>query len=110
MSMNYAIQPWAIDEAAHLFARSRRSVIFAGSGMRNGDGARALLEFAEHTQTPVMTTPKGKGVFPEEHPLSLGVFGLGGHPSATVLLESGIDVLLAVGTSLGDIATNGWSR
>ncbi len=48
-------------------------------------------------------------MFPESHPLSLGVFGLGGHPSATEYLDRGVDVLLAVGTSFGDIATNSWS-
>src|SRR5690606_24981707 len=58
---------------------------------------------------PVVTTPKGKGVFPEDHPLALGVLGLGGHRSAKRYLESGVDVLLAVGTSLGDLATNGFS-
>jgi len=49
-----------------------------------------------------MTTPKGKGVFPESHPLSLGVFGLGGHPSAAAYLRGGVDVICAIGTGLGD--------
>jgi acetolactate synthase-1/2/3 large subunit len=56
-----------------------------------------------------MTTPKGKGIFPESHPLSLGVFGHGGHPSSAEYLEGGVDVLLAVGTGLSDPATDGWS-
>src|SRR5205823_5918923 len=51
----------------------------------------------------------GKGVFPESHPLSLGIFGHGGHPSATAYLDAGIDVLVAVGTSFGDAATNSWT-
>jgi thiamine pyrophosphate-dependent acetolactate synthase large subunit-like protein len=57
----------------------------------------------------VATTPKAKGVFPEDHPLSLGVFGLGGHPSVRAYAERGLDVLIAIGTSLGDVATDGWS-
>ncbi len=56
-----------------------------------------------------MTTPKGKGVFPETHPLSLGVFGAGGHPSAERYLEQGIDTMIVLGTSLGDLATGGWN-
>jgi acetolactate synthase-1/2/3 large subunit len=64
---------------------------------------------AERLQVPVMTSPKGKGVFPEDHPLSLGVFGFGSHPSTTAYLEGGIDVLCAVGTGLGETATGGWS-
>jgi acetolactate synthase-1/2/3 large subunit len=99
----------ALEEASALVSGSERVALFVGSGVRGGDGPQRLLAFAEHAQIPVLTTPHGKGVFPEDHPLSVGVFGLGGHPSATALLEGGVDVLLAVGTSLGDIATNGWS-
>jgi acetolactate synthase-1/2/3 large subunit len=84
-------------------------MILAGSGCR-GQGAPARLRaVAERYQCPVATTPKAKGVFPEDHPLSLGVFGLGGHPSARAYGEPGIDVMVALGTSLGDVATEGWS-
>jgi acetolactate synthase-1/2/3 large subunit len=57
----------------------------------------------------VATTPKGKGAFPESHPLALGVLGLGGHRSAQRYLETGVDVVIAIGTSLGDLATDGFS-
>ena len=112
VNTSFTLPAWAVEDAVrHLVGHGkRRTIIFAGSGLRNGDGARKLLEFAERTQLPVMTTPKAKGVFPEGHPLSLGVFGLGGHPSTTAWLEAGLDVLLSIGTSLGDISTNGWSK
>src|SRR5262249_38475978 len=45
----------------------------------------------------------------EDHPLSLGVFGMGGHPSAYDYFEKGIDTLVAVGTSFGEVATDGWN-
>jgi acetolactate synthase-1/2/3 large subunit len=38
------------------------------------------------------------------------VFGIGGHPSASAYLRGGVDVLLALGTSLGDLSTDGWSE
>jgi acetolactate synthase-1/2/3 large subunit len=88
---------------------AQRPLILAGSGTRWSDGPAALLELAERFQVPVATTPKAKGVFPETHALSLGVYGLGGHPSAKQYLEAGIDILFAVGTSFGDLATDGWS-
>ncbi|MGZ3438764.1 MAG: thiamine pyrophosphate-binding protein, partial [Polyangia bacterium] len=50
-----------------------------------------------------------KGVFPENHPLSLGVFGMGGHISAYDYLDKGVDVIVAVGTSLNELSTDGWS-
>jgi acetolactate synthase-1/2/3 large subunit len=57
----------------------------------------------------VATTIKGKGAFPERHPLSLVVFGFGGHPLAEEYVCSDeVDVLLVVGSSLGELQTNGW--
>jgi acetolactate synthase-1/2/3 large subunit len=98
-----------IDEILELMTTAERPLIFAGSGVR-GQGAPSRLRlFAERLGCPVVTTPKAKGVFREDHPLALGVFGLGGHASARRYLEGGVDVLLAIGTSLGDMATDGFS-
>jgi acetolactate synthase-1/2/3 large subunit len=109
VSLEFALAPAALDEISALIALAARPMILAGSGCR-GQGAPARLRaVAERYQCPVATTPKAKGVFPEDHPLSLGVFGLGGHPSARAYGERGIDVMVALGTSLGDVATEGWS-
>lgn len=98
-----------LDEIAELLLGAERPLILAGSGMR-GHGAPARLRaVAERFSCPVATTPKGKGVFPEDHPLSLGVLGLGGHRSARRYLDSGVDVVLAIGTSLGDVSTDGFA-
>jgi acetolactate synthase-1/2/3 large subunit len=103
------IEPELIDEIGALMLAARRPLILAGSGMR-GDGApERLVALVNRLSCPVVTTPKGKGVFPEDHPLALGVLGLGGHRSAKRYLESGVDLLLALGTSLGDLATDGFS-
>jgi acetolactate synthase-1/2/3 large subunit len=99
-----------VARAARSISGAARPVIVAGSGCRWGDGPRALRTLAERTQIPVLTTPKAKGVFPESHPLALGVFGYGGHSSATAFLaEANPDVVLAVGTGLSDPSTDGWS-
>lgn len=109
VSVEFALQPRAVDEIAALLALAARPMILAGSGCR-GHGAPARLRaLAETYQCPVATTPKAKGVFPEDHPLSLGVFGLGGHPSARGYAERGLDLALIIGSSLGDVATDGWS-
>lgn len=98
-----------IEKVARALAGAKRGLLFVGSGARGGDGPRRVRELAERLQIPVMTTPKAKGVFPETHPLSLGVFGWGGHPSANEYLVGGVDVLMAIGTGLGEAATNNWS-
>lgn len=96
-------------KVARTLENSAKSFILAGSGARWGAGPAELLKLAEKLQIPVATTPKAKGVFPENHPLSVGVFGYAGNPSATRVLEGGVDTLLAIGTSLSDLATNSWS-
>jgi acetolactate synthase I/II/III large subunit len=52
----------------------------------------------------VATTAAGKGVFPEVHPLALGVFGTFGLEAANAVLADA-DVVLAVGTRLGPTDT-----
>jgi acetolactate synthase-1/2/3 large subunit len=98
-----------LDEVTELLRDAQRPLILAGSGVR-GDGAPEQLRVvAEGLACPVATTPKGKGIFPEDHPLALGVLGMGGHRSAQRYLETGVDVVVAIGTSLGDLATDGFS-
>lgn len=104
-----AVSPAALDEVLHLLTQAQRPLILAGNGVRGPGAPGKLLRIAEALGCPVATTPKGKGIVPESHPLALGVFGLGGHPSASAYLASGVDVLLALGTSLGDLATDGFS-
>ena len=106
---SFEIEESAIERAAAELSSSRSKLLFAGNGMRWWRGPDLLRQVAERLQCPVMTTPKGKGVFPEDHPLHVGVFGMGGHPSATEYLETGVEVIVALGTSLGDLQTNSWS-
>jgi acetolactate synthase I/II/III large subunit len=101
----------AAAEAARLLHNAERPAILAGTGVAISGAYAELRDLAVLRSIPVATTPKGKGVFPENHPLSLGVFGFTGHPRAEAYLLSGeIDVLLTVGTSLGETATHAWDR
>lgn len=105
----YEIDDDSTRRALELLERARRPLILAGSGTRDFATRRALRRLAEHIGAPVCVTTKGKGVFPEDHPLYLGVTGFGGHDSVGQYLESGVDVLLVIGSGLNDFATNAWS-
>lgn len=109
VAMRGVVEPDLLDEIGSLLLAGERPLILAGSGVR-GDGAPVRLRaVAERLSCPVATTLKGRGVFPDDHPLALGVIGVGGHRSSRDYLEAGVDVVLAIGTSLGDIATNGFA-
>ncbi len=95
--------------ATDRLAAAQAPLILAGSGARSPDVRLGLVGVAEALDANVATTPKGKGVFPEDHPLALGVVGIGGHARARdAFASSDHDVLLAVGTSLGESSTLGW--
>lgn len=113
---NYRVQSSCFDreaviEASALLLKARRPVILAGNGV-NLSGAHAELRaLAERLSIPVCTTPKAKAAFPEDHLLSMGVFGFGGSPRADACLLTGeADVLLVVGSSLGEFSTNTWDK
>lgn len=108
MVVRSIVEPEILDEIGTLMLSAKRPLILVGSGVRGEGAPERLRALSERLGCPVITTPKGKGVFPEDHALSLGVLGLGGHRSARRYLESGVDVLLAVGTSLGDLSTDGF--
>jgi acetolactate synthase-1/2/3 large subunit len=109
VTVGETMAPEILDELAELLHRAERPLILAGSGIRSAGAPQRLKRVAELLRCPVATTPKGKGVFPEDHPLSLGVLGMGGHQSARDYIEAGADVVLAIGTSLGDVATDGFT-
>ncbi|HLZ71308.1 MAG TPA: thiamine pyrophosphate-binding protein [Dehalococcoidia bacterium] len=90
----------AIGEGVATLRTSQRPVIIAGNGVRAGHARDALRELAELLDAPVATTASGKGVFPETHPLALGLFGTFGLEAANEVV-AGADLVLAVGTRLG---------
>lgn len=108
--VEYEVPSETLDAVADALAGAKRPLLLVGSGARWGLGPDRVRELAERLQIPVMTTPKGKGVLSETHPLSLGVYGWGGHKSAAEYLAGGVDVLFAIGTAMGETATNSWSK
>ena len=93
-----------VEAAAQRLRAAARPVIVAGNGVRLGRAQTQLRELAERLDAPVATTASGKGVFPETHPLALGVFGNFGLDAANAIVGDA-DVILAVGTKLGPTDT-----
>ncbi len=87
--------PGLIALAASAIGEAQRVVVIAGGGAA-GAGER-LVELAELAGAPVLTSANGKGVVPEDHPVSLGACL--NFPAARQLVE-GADVVLAIGTEL----------
>ncbi len=99
--------PGAVAEAARLLRAARQPVIVAGHGVELSNAEESLRAFAQATQTPVATTPLGKGVFDASDPLSLGATGRNGTYMANAACRNA-DVILALGTRFDDRATSAW--
>ena len=99
--------PWADPDIANtaraveLLLSAQKPIILAGGGVIISSAFAELQSIAELLMIPVVTTFKGKGAFPENHPLSLGPIGMHGHAEANKLMIEA-DCVLAIGTRFSD--------
>jgi acetolactate synthase I/II/III large subunit len=99
----------SMDTLCETLIEAKKIVLFLGSGSR--EAMPAIIKFAEMAGVPFVTTAGGKSWVDPFHPLYRGVFGFAGHDTARdTLLDDEVDVVLAVGTSLGEISTGGWDK
>ena len=90
-------------------AAARRPVLLVGGDC--AEAVDAILEYALLIDAPVLTTPHGKGLVNAFHPQYRGVFGFAGHRNAYALLaDPSTDLILAVGTELGEWDSGGWDE
>ncbi|MDY7005567.1 MAG: thiamine pyrophosphate-binding protein [Cyanobacteriota bacterium] len=85
----------------------KRFAIWVGFGARGA--AEEIHQLAEKTGAAVMCSPRGKGIFPEDHPQFVGVTGIGGHTSVfTYMREYLPQQVLVLGTRLAEL-TSFWN-
>lgn len=98
--------PQIIEHHAALL-RGRPFTMWVGFGARHA--AAQVRHLAEVTGARVMCSPRGKGIFPEDHPQFIGVTGLGGHPEVDdVLIADRPAYTLVLGTRMGE-STSFWA-
>ena len=96
--------PKQISEAAKMIMAAQRPVIIAGGGVIIGEASRELVTFAESLGIPVASTLMGKGSFPEEHPLALGMAGMHGRKACNNAITE-CDLLMVIGMRFSDRVT-----
>jgi acetolactate synthase-1/2/3 large subunit len=101
---NYVGNGRQIRTAARLLAAAGKPLIMAGNGVIAAGAADELRAVAERAGIPVITTLHGKGAFPEDHPLSLGMPGMHGWVHVNRAIQE-CDVLLNVGARFDDRVT-----
>lgn len=96
--------PLQLKKAVNLMLEAERPLILAGGGTIIANAQKELLAFAETLVAPVSTTTMAKGIFPEDHPLSLHVTGMHGTEAANYAIIN-TDVLIAIGCRFSDRIT-----
>ena len=96
--------PAAVAELAALVRAARRPLIVAGGGVISSDATAALRALVDATGIPVAETQAGKGAMPYDHAAALGALGATGTRAANVIARDA-DLVIAVGTRLGDFTT-----
>ncbi len=97
-----------LDVAARAIAQAQKPLIVAGGGVHYSLAEEELLRFVEAHNIPVVETMAGKASLLAAHPLNAGPIGVTGCASANALAAEA-DLVLAVGTRLGDFTTGSWS-
>lgn len=93
-----------IKEAANKIYHSKKPVLFAGGGVISSNAGENLTEFADYAKIPVITTLLGKGSYPENKNLSLGMAGMHGTRYANMAFTEA-DLIIGIGVRFDDRIT-----
>ena len=103
---NPVVQPKseAIRDAAALITQSKKPVLYVGGGVIKANAAKELMQLAEITGVPVVTTLMARGAFPDSHKQHLGMPGMHGTVAAVTALQKA-DLLITLGARFDDRVT-----
>ncbi len=90
-----------IEEAAKLLSKASQPVLLVGHGAVISGATEEVKKLAETLKIPVTNTLLGKGCFPEEHKLSLGMLGMHGTAYANKAVAD-CDLIMSIGSRWDD--------
>jgi acetolactate synthase I/II/III large subunit len=97
-----------VERARELVAAAQRPFVVVGGGAWTAEAAADLQAWAEASALPVATSFRRQDYVDNASPSYAGVLTIGHDPALAARLRE-CDVLLAVGTRLGEIATRGYT-
>jgi len=103
------ISPEDVGKVVKLLHQSTKPLILVGGGLNHSEGAQILTAFAEKLRIPVASTGNGRGVLPEDNPLSLGRVGFGGGNTIADSALEQADLVIALGAGISDVTTYGYN-
>jgi 3D-(3,5/4)-trihydroxycyclohexane-1,2-dione acylhydrolase (decyclizing) len=94
-----------IKRAVDLIKGTKKPMLICGGGVIYSEAGEAFRTFAEKHDIPFAETQAGKGAIPWDHPLNLSGVGVSGSSAGNRIAKEA-DLVIAVGTRLGDFTTS----
>src|SRR5690606_25092049 len=88
---------------------AKRPVVYAGGGVILADAAQQLADLVDHLGLPVAHSLMGKGVLPDDHPLTLGMTGFWGAQFVNDTCRVA-DLVLGLGTRFTEADCSSWEN
>ena len=95
------------ERIVRMLAGAKRPLLYAGGGVILANAAAELREFVEHLSLPVGHSLMGKGVLPDDHPLTLGMSGFWGTKFVNDQCREA-DVVFGAGTRFAEADCSSW--
>jgi len=96
-----------IEKAATAINNSETPVIVAGGGAILSGAFKEVKDLSQILGIPILTTPAGRGIVPEDYPLALGLVGLYRTEIGKEALEQA-DLVIGIGTRLEEFQSGTW--
>ncbi len=103
-----AVSPADLQELGQLLAAAERPLVVTGGNEWSPAGAAALTGWLERAGIPALSQWRAAGVVPSDSAVFAGSLGYGSSRAAAPALDEA-DLVLAVGTVLGDVDTGGYT-
>ena len=88
-----------ISQALDMIKNAKRPIVVMGHGAT--EARESVIKLGEKIGAPILTTFKGKGLIPDNHPNAAGVLGRSGTPIASWFMNEA-DLIIALGSSFSD--------
>ncbi len=99
--------PSRIKQGSKLIVDAKSPLIIAGGGARRSGAHKEVKNLAELLGAPVLTTPSGRGIIEENHPLAFGQVGLY-RTRLGMKACSESDLFITVGSRNEEFQTGAW--
>ncbi len=104
-----APSPHSIAQLGEMLAKAKKPAMMVGGPGWSASTAKKAIHFAKRTGLPVITSFRCQDYVDNSHPNYVGVVGIGASPKLLHRIRSEVDLLIVVGSRLGEMTSQGYS-